>query len=152
VVISRLWGSDPAHPQPEAYDELACAIKNDVLIEGVKYINPPKEHFSASATKKPKIDLARSRQGWVEGCSAALPRGHGKNPTRLKRIRIADAVRTAPAQAAGTGGRDLAMGGGAVTKNRPTLLQRSINQSFTNFFFSPYLSISSTVSVYCMPI
>jgi hypothetical protein len=47
---------------------------SDILIKGVKYINPPKYHFSATAPKKLRTDLARSRQGWVEGCSAALPR------------------------------------------------------------------------------
>jgi hypothetical protein len=40
--LSRLWGGDPEHPLPEAYEELASRIISDILIEGVKYINPPK--------------------------------------------------------------------------------------------------------------
>jgi hypothetical protein len=72
--LSRRWGGDPVHPVPEAYEELASKVMSDILIEGVKYINPPKEQHSASAPKKPRTDLACSRQDWVEGCSAALPR------------------------------------------------------------------------------
>jgi hypothetical protein len=72
--LSQLWGTDPIHPLPEAYDELANKIMSDILIEGIKYINPPKDHRLATAPKKPRTDLACSRQGWVEGCSAALPR------------------------------------------------------------------------------
>jgi hypothetical protein len=87
--LSRPWGGDPVHPLPEANEELASRIVSDILIEGVKYINPPKEHHSSSAPKKPRTDLACSRQGWVEGCSAILLRRDtertGSGPVRTGR-------------------------------------------------------------------
>ncbi len=72
--LSQLWGNDPVHPLPEAYGLLANKLLSDTLVEGAKYINPPRDDLHSSVSKKPKTDLACSRQGWVEGCSAALPR------------------------------------------------------------------------------
>jgi hypothetical protein len=71
--ISQMWGSDHVHPSMAAYEALATVIERDVLIEDVKYINAPKSHGD-SAAKKQETDLCRSRQGWVVGCSAAVPR------------------------------------------------------------------------------
>jgi hypothetical protein len=85
--VSRMWGGDPVHPIPEAYDTLACAIESDILTDGVRYINPPKVK-SGLLAKKNKMDLSLSRQGWVDGCSAAVARrdterSHGSyNPGR----------------------------------------------------------------------
>jgi hypothetical protein len=80
-------GGDPVHPLPEAYDTLACAIESDILTDGIRYINPPKAQ-SGMPAKKNKMDLSLSRQGWVDGCSAAVARrdterSHGSyNPGR----------------------------------------------------------------------
>jgi lysophospholipase L1-like esterase len=48
-VISRMWGTDPVHPSPAAYEALACAIERDVLTDDVKYINAPKSHGGTAA-------------------------------------------------------------------------------------------------------
>jgi hypothetical protein len=88
--FTRSIPSDPVHPKREAYETLAAAIENDVLTDTVKFVNPPKTPDSNSA-KKPRTDLTASRQGWVTGCSAAIPRrdtswaprGHGPHgPSR----------------------------------------------------------------------
>jgi hypothetical protein len=71
--VSRMWGGDPVQPLPEAYDALAGAIESDILTDGIRYINPPKKQNDMPA-KREKIDLSRSRQGWVDGCSAAVHR------------------------------------------------------------------------------
>jgi lysophospholipase L1-like esterase len=71
--ISLLWGTDPVHPSRDAYDALSRAIERDVLKEDVKYINPPQLH-GGNPPKRPRPDLSQSRQGWVTGCSAAVPR------------------------------------------------------------------------------
>jgi hypothetical protein len=88
--LSQLWGTDPLHPLPEAYDVFANKFMSDILIEGVKYINPPRDHHQSTVPKKPRTDLACSRQGWVEGCSAALPRRDTERPekgqTSLQRL------------------------------------------------------------------
>jgi hypothetical protein len=147
------------HPLPEAYEELASRIENDILLEGVKYINPPKEHHSSSAPKKPRTDLACSRQGWVKGCSAALPRrdtertgsgsvrtgcaGSHKNSSRGlvgNRARGSAGNR----MRAGTGCRLAAMGGGAVIEIRPFLSHKSVTNGFSFFslnsvFYGYYL-------------
>jgi hypothetical protein len=68
-----MWGGDPVNPLPEAYDALASTIESDILTDGVRYINPPKSQNDIPA-KKNKMDLSRSRQGWVNSCSAAVPR------------------------------------------------------------------------------
>jgi hypothetical protein len=71
--ISQLWGSDPVHPSRDAYEALARAIERDVLKDDVKYINAPTLH-GGNPPKRPRTDLSQSRQGWVTGCSAAVPR------------------------------------------------------------------------------
>ncbi len=140
--LSRLWGMDPVHPLPEAYEELASKVMSDILIEGVKYINPPKEHHSAFAPKKPRTDLARSRQGWVEGCSAALPRRDtersGKGTVRTSnsgqhthRGRGSASSRSRGAvgfRARGGHWRSARghRGGGAVTETRPLLFYQHL--------------------------
>jgi hypothetical protein len=70
--ISKLWGNDAVHPQPEAYSALARAIDSDILQEGVHHTNAPKQTVEPLA-KRQKLDLSLSRQPWVEGCSAAVP-------------------------------------------------------------------------------
>ncbi len=71
--ISDQWGSDAIHPLPVAYGIMATALENDVADLGARYLNPPKSHGSPTA-KKPRVDHSKLRQGWVDGCSAALPR------------------------------------------------------------------------------
>ncbi len=71
--IGGLWGPDPVHPSQEAYKVLAASIEDDLCCSEARYTNPPKEALG-NAQKKPRIDLAQTRQEWVEGCSATLPR------------------------------------------------------------------------------
>jgi hypothetical protein len=71
--IGGLWGPDPVHPSHEAYKVLATSIEDDLSCSEARYTNPPKETLG-NAQKKPRIDLAETRQEWVEGCSATLPR------------------------------------------------------------------------------
>jgi hypothetical protein len=74
--ISKLWGNDAVHPQPEAYSALARAIDSDILQEGVQHTNAPKQTVEPLA-KRQKLDLSQLRQPWVEGCSlcsATVPR------------------------------------------------------------------------------
>ncbi len=68
-----MWDTDPVHPRREAYETLAAAIESDILTDDVKFVNPPKTRDDNMA-KKPRMDLSHSRQGWVVGCSAAIPR------------------------------------------------------------------------------
>ncbi len=68
--ISAQWGKDAVHV---AYEIMATAIENDVGDQGAKYINPPKS-LGGPPGKKQNIDHSKLRQGWVDGCSAALPR------------------------------------------------------------------------------
>jgi hypothetical protein len=71
--IGGLWGLDPVHPSQEAYKVLAASIEDDLSCGEARYMNPPKE-TTGNVPKKPCIDLAKTRQEWVEGCSATLPR------------------------------------------------------------------------------
>jgi hypothetical protein len=60
------------HPLLQAYSEFATAIKDEALLEDARYTNPPKSE-SETPAKCPKMNLAESGKGWVEGCSAACP-------------------------------------------------------------------------------
>jgi hypothetical protein len=71
--ISRLWGGDAVHPLLEAYGALAAAIESDILTDDVRYVNPPK-NLGGPNPKKPQVDISKSRQQWVEGCLAMVPR------------------------------------------------------------------------------
>jgi hypothetical protein len=71
--IGGLWGPDPVHPSQEAYKVLATSIEDDLSCNEARYTKPPKEALG-NAQKKPRIDLAETRQEWVAGCSATLPR------------------------------------------------------------------------------
>jgi hypothetical protein len=71
--IGSLWGPDPVHPSQDAYKILATGIEDDLSCSEARYTNPPKE-APGNAMKKPRIDLAETRQEWVAGCSATLPR------------------------------------------------------------------------------
>jgi hypothetical protein len=71
--ISDQWGSDAVHPLPVAYGIMASAIESDVADPSARYINPPKSQMGPPP-KKPRVDHSKLRQGWVDGCSAALPR------------------------------------------------------------------------------
>jgi hypothetical protein len=71
--IGGLWGPDPVHPSQDAYKILATSIEDDLLCSKERYTNPPKE-APGNVKKKPRIDLAETRQEWVAGCSATLPR------------------------------------------------------------------------------
>jgi hypothetical protein len=91
--ISRLWGRDAVHPLPEAYDALSSAIERDILLENARYINPPKQ-LGEVAPKRPRTDFSKTRQQWVDGCSAAIPRRDTYNPS----------VRTTGVRGKGNGG------------------------------------------------
>ncbi len=72
VLVSFTMGPDPVHPTPATYRLIAEAIEADLQDPDARYTNPPKE-FQQSA-KKARHDPSRERAGWVDGCSAALPR------------------------------------------------------------------------------
>jgi hypothetical protein len=78
--ISKLWGGDAVHPLPEAYDALTSAIERDILMEDARYINPPKQS-GGGPSKRFRTDFSKTRQQWVEGCSAAVPRRDTYNPS-----------------------------------------------------------------------
>jgi hypothetical protein len=80
-IISQLWGTNPVHLRWEAYETLAAAIENDILTDDIKFVNPPKTRDDYMA-KKPRMDLSHSRQGWVVGCSASIPRKDTFSSTR----------------------------------------------------------------------
>jgi hypothetical protein len=71
--ISDLWGRDAVHPLPAAYEAMAGVMVKDILDDGARYINPPKSS-NGPPSKKPRVDQSKLRQGWVDGCSAALLR------------------------------------------------------------------------------
>ncbi len=66
------WGPDPVHPTSAAYRMIAEAIVADLQDLDARYTNPPKQ--IQSSAKKAHHDPSRERAGWVDGCSAALPR------------------------------------------------------------------------------
>jgi hypothetical protein len=67
-----LWGDNPVHPSPRAYCTIANKLEEDLESEA-RYTNPTKEVVSTQ--QKKQSDLSLTRQPWVDGCSAALPRG-----------------------------------------------------------------------------
>ncbi len=69
---AALWGPDPVHPTSAAYRMIAEAIEADLQDPEARYTNPPKE--TQPSSKKARHDPSRERAGWVDGCSAALPR------------------------------------------------------------------------------
>jgi hypothetical protein len=69
---ASLWGDNPVHPSPRAYSTIANKLEEDLESEA-RYTNPPKESVSTNQNKQ--SDLSLTRQPWVDGCSAALPRG-----------------------------------------------------------------------------
>jgi hypothetical protein len=71
--IGGLWGPDPVHPSKEAYKVLDASIKDDLSCGEARYTNPPRRR-RGTYRRSPRIDLAKTRQEWVEGCSATLPR------------------------------------------------------------------------------
>jgi hypothetical protein len=73
--ISRKWGRDAMHPLPATYETMATVIESEVLEEGARYIHnpPPPKSQGEPPSKCQKIDQSKLHQGWVDGCSAALP-------------------------------------------------------------------------------
>jgi hypothetical protein len=71
--IGAMWGTDPVHPSEDAYKVIADALLDDIINPESRYTNMPKGDQEPNR-KKPKIDLAATRQDWVSGCSATLPR------------------------------------------------------------------------------
>jgi hypothetical protein len=69
---AALWGPDPVHPTAAAYRMIAGAIEADLMDVDARYTNPPKG--LQTGPKKARHDPSRERAGWVDGCSAALPR------------------------------------------------------------------------------
>jgi hypothetical protein len=114
-VISQMLGTDPVHPSPAAYKTLACTIERDVLTDDVKYINAPKAQGGTIA-KRLRTDLSRTRQGWVTGCSAAVPRRNTAQPSRGPGGRGSVGHSSVGAAEAGTGRPDAATPGGGAGK------------------------------------
>jgi hypothetical protein len=117
-IISQMWGSDPVHPRREAYEALAAAIESDILTDDVKFANPPKTRNDNRA-KKPRTDLSHSRQGWVVGCSAIIPRKDTISSSRGRGHGGPSRGRGAWKWRAGKGNRGR---GGGGHPNRPTFL------------------------------
>jgi hypothetical protein len=67
-----LWGDNPVHPSAHAYCMIANKLEEDLESEA-RFTNPPKELVDTPRNKR--SDLSLTRQPWVDGCSAALPRG-----------------------------------------------------------------------------
>jgi hypothetical protein len=59
------------HPSIECYRQIAVKL-DDELASDAKFTNPPKA--LAWNAKLPRQDLSLTRQPWIDGCSAALPR------------------------------------------------------------------------------
>jgi lysophospholipase L1-like esterase len=68
---AAVWGPDPVHPTSAAYRLIAEALEADIENPDARYTNPGK---ATSLFKKPRYDPSLHRDGWVAGCSAALPR------------------------------------------------------------------------------
>jgi hypothetical protein len=71
--IGGMWGPDPVHPSVDAYKEMAAALDAEVSDGSAKYTNPPRS-TAGDNHKRSRLDLSSSRQEWVTGCSATLPR------------------------------------------------------------------------------
>jgi hypothetical protein len=75
--VSRMWGGDPVHPLPEAYDTLACAIESDILTDG----------SVTSTLRRLRVGYQLKRTRWTSafldraGSTAALQRLLEETPT-----------------------------------------------------------------------
>jgi hypothetical protein len=90
---AALWGPVPVHPTSAAYRMIAGAIEADLQDPDARYTNPPKHHQSGA--KKARHDPSRERAGWVDGCSAALPR-RDSAPGSVQRGRGMHSAHSAP--------------------------------------------------------
>jgi hypothetical protein len=90
---AALWGPDPVHPTTAAYRMIAGAIEADLLDSDARYTNPPKGF--QPGPKKARHDPSLERAGWVDGCSAALPR-RDSVPCTVQRGRSANSSGSAP--------------------------------------------------------
>jgi hypothetical protein len=72
VRTAALWGPNPVHPTQAAYRLIAEAIELDLQDQDARYTNPPKDLHQGA--KRLRYDPSLERAGWVDGCSAALPR------------------------------------------------------------------------------
>jgi hypothetical protein len=68
---AAVWGPDPVHPTGAAYRLIAEALESDIENPDARYTNPGK---ATPLFKRPRYDPSLHRDGWVAGCSAALPR------------------------------------------------------------------------------
>ncbi len=84
IEASKLWGSAAVHPSAEGYSSIATKLEEELSSDG-KFTNAPK--LADSVAKRPRLDLSLSRQPWVEGCSAALPRADIPPPPPPRRTR-----------------------------------------------------------------
>jgi hypothetical protein len=75
---ASLWGKNPVHPSSHAYCTIANKLEEDLESEA-RFTNPPKEPVGTKLRKQ--SDLSLTRQPWVDGCSAALPRGDVRDAT-----------------------------------------------------------------------
>ncbi len=60
------------HPSIDCYRQIAAKL-DDELASDAKFTNPPMQALAGNA-KQPRQDLRLTRQPWIDGCSAALPR------------------------------------------------------------------------------
>jgi hypothetical protein len=71
--IGGMWGKDSVHRSPEAYGVITRAIEDNTLSTDAWYTNLPNWSVEPPS-KRLRVDLAKSRQEWVEGCSTTLLR------------------------------------------------------------------------------
>jgi hypothetical protein len=72
AVCTAALSLDPVHPTTAVYWMMAEAIDADLQDKEARYTNPLK-HLQLGA-KKAQHDPSLERAGWVDCCSAALPR------------------------------------------------------------------------------
>jgi hypothetical protein len=77
IEASKLWGSAAVHPSAEGYSCIATKLEEELTSDG-RFTNAAK--LADTSVKRPRLDLSLSRQPWVEGCSAALPRADIQPP------------------------------------------------------------------------
>lgn len=75
-ITARRWGSDPVHPEEEAYELMAEGLSDELEKSPSIYTNSASQQ-DGTARKRPSIHPAELRQPWVTGCSATLHRTDG---------------------------------------------------------------------------
>ncbi len=68
--MATLWGPDPVHPTSAAYRMIADSLESDIRNTESRHTNPGKPD---PMSKKTRYDPSPDGDGWISGCSAALP-------------------------------------------------------------------------------